>query len=186
MQDERIIRLYFQRSEDAVKETEKKYGRYCHRIAFNILHSDTDSEECVNDTYLRAWNSIPPTRPAKLSAFLGRITRHLALNRYEKSAAKKRGGGNVAAVLDELSECIPDASASQDITQEFIITETLNRFLADLPEQSRIVFVRRYWYLSPIKEIAHDYAMGESKVKMILLRTRNELKQLLEEEGIIV
>ena len=186
MQDERIVELYFQRSEEAVKETEKKYGRYCHRIAFNILHSDADSEECVNDTYLRAWNGIPPANPTRLAAFLGKITRRLALNRYEKFSAQKRGGNNVTAALDELSECIPDASASKDITQELVITEALNKFLESLPEQSRIIFIRRYWYLSPIKDIAHDYSMGESKVKMILLRSRNELKKLLEEEGIII
>lgn len=183
MQDEHIIGLYFERDENAIKETEKKYGRYCHTIAYGILHDDGETEECVNDTYYRAWSSIPPTRPTKLSAYLGRITRHLALNRYQKMSAKKRGGSAVAAVLDELTECIPYSTAA-DITQEFVITQTLNSFLAELPEQNRKIFVRRYWYMSTVKEIADEYGMGESKVKMILLRSRNELKKLLEEEGI--
>lgn len=183
MQDEHIIGLYFSRDEKAIKETDKKYGRYCHTIAYGILHDDGESEECVNDTYYKAWSNIPPTRPTKLSAYLGRITRHLALNRYEKMSAKKRGGSAVASVLDELAECIPD-STSPDITNELVITQTLNAFLAQLPEQSRKIFVRRYWYMSTIKEIADEYCIGESKVKMILLRSRNELKKLLEEEGI--
>ncbi len=183
MQDEHIIGLYFSRDEKAIKETDKKYGRYCHTIAYNVLHDDGESEECVNDTYYRAWNNIPPTRPTKLSSYLGRITRHLALNRYEKMSAKKRGGGAVSAVLDELAECIPD-STSEDVTNELVITQTLNCFLGSLPEQNRKIFARRYWYMSTIKEIADEYKMGESKVKMILLRSRNELKKLLEEEGI--
>lgn len=186
MLDEQIVGLYFERNEDAIKETDKKYGKYCHVIAYNILNDDGESDECVNDTYYKAWCNIPPTRPTKLSSYLGKITRRLALNRYEKLSAQKRGGKNIAAALDELLECIPDPTSTGDITQEFIITQALNRFLETMPEQNRKIFVRRYWYMSPIKEIAVEYRLGESKVKMILLRSRSELKKLLEEEGIII
>lgn len=184
MQDEQIIALYFGRDETAIKETEHKYGGYCMRIAQNILHSLHDSQECVNDTYMRTWGSIPPHKPDSLRAFIGRITRRLALNMYEKASAQKRGKGTVQLVLDELGECISDTDTMSDITQEFVITDTLNFFLANQSEQNRNIFVRRYWYMSTVKDIATDYGMSESKVKMRLLRMRNELKIQLEKEGI--
>lgn len=186
MLDEHIVELYFERNENAIRETDIKYGKYCRAIANNILQDDGESEECLNDTYYKAWHSIPPARPSKLPAYLGKITRRLALNRYEKMSAQKRGGGNTAAVLDELAECVPDRTSSGDITQELIITQTLNRFLEALSDQNRKIFVRRYWYMSSIKEIADEYRIGESKVKMILHRSREKLKMLLEEEGIII
>lgn len=185
MQDNEIVSLYLERNEKAIEETECKYGAYCMSIARNILHTLQDSQECVNDTYLRAWNSIPPHIPDSLRAFVGKITRRLAINMYEKSSAKKRGKDTVRLVLDELSECIPDGKDG-DITQGFVITETVNSFLAGLPEQNRNIFVRRYWYMSSVKEIASEYGIGESKVKMRLMRMRNELKNRLEEEGIII
>lgn len=184
MQDEQIIALYFGRNENAIKETEHKYGGYCMNIAQNILHSLHDSQECVNDTYMRTWNSIPPHKPDSLRAFIGRITRHLALNMYEKATAQKRGKGTVQLVLDELSECIPDTVG--DAVQGFVITDALNIFLASLPEENRRIFVRRYWYMSAVKDIAADYRMSESKVKMRLMRMRNELKIQLEKEGIVI
>ena len=182
MQDEQIVALYLVRDENAIRETERKYGGYCMSIARNVLHSLHDSQECVNDTYMRTWNSIPPHKPVSLRAFIGRITRRLALNMCEKASAQKRGKGTVQLILDELGECIPDTSG--DVTQGFVITDALNSFLASLPEQNRNIFVRRYWYMSTVKDIAADYGMSESKVKMRLLRMRNELKAHLEKEGI--
>ncbi|MBQ5825648.1 MAG: RNA polymerase sigma factor [Clostridia bacterium] len=182
MQDEQIIALYFERDETAIKETEHKYGGYCMSIAQNILHNVHDSQECVNDTYMRMWKSIPPYKPECLRAFIGKITRRLALNMYEKASAQKRGKGTVQLVLDELDECIPDNNG--DFTQGFAITDALNSFLASLSEQNRNIFVRRYWYMSTIKDIASDYSISESKVKMRLMRMRNELRVQLEEEGI--
>ncbi len=184
MEDHRIVDLYWARSEKAISETADKYGRYCYSIAFNILHSNEDSEECVNDTYLNAWNAMPDQRPSKLCAFLGRITRNLSLKRWEKYTAEKRGAGQVPLVLDELQECVPAAESTDHIVDDLVLADLLNRFLASLNEEKRRIFMRRYWYLSPISEIATDFSVSESKVKMSLLRSRNELKLLLEKEGI--
>ena len=186
MDDKQILDLYWERSEAAISETSKKYGKYCRYIAFNILHNDEDSEECVNDTYLRAWNSIPPNRPSVLKTFLGKITRNLSLDRYELLNAKKRNGGQMPLVFDEIQECIPSLDSTENIVEEIALTDILNRFLSSLSLEQRKIFMRRYWYLSPIKEIATEYGMSESKIKMSLFRSRNELKKLLEKEGISV
>ena len=186
MDDRQIIALYNKRSEAALSETAKKYGRYCRTIAYNILFNEEDSEECVNDTWLRAWESIPPQCPERLSAFLGKITRNLALNRYKHKNREKRGGGQTLLVLEELSECIPGTDSTEEAVEEVILTEVLNRFLEDLPAEKRKVFLRRYWYLSSVKEIAADFGLSESNVKMTLLRLRSKLKQTLEKEGIIL
>lgn len=184
MEDKQIVDLYWARSEKAISETADKYGRYCYTIAYNILHSNEDSEECVNDTYLHAWNAMPDQRPNKLSAFLGRITRNLSLKRWEKYTAKKRGAGQVPLALNELQECIPATNQTDSVADDIVLTDVLNRFLASLTAEKRNIFMRRYWYLSSVAEIASDLAISESKVKMSLLRSRNELKQLLEKEGI--
>lgn len=186
MDDKQILELYNERSETAISETAEKYGKYCHYIAYNILYNMQDSEECVNDTYLKAWQSIPPHYPNKLSTYLGKITRNLALNRYKYYNRLKRGEGQTELVLDELLECVPATESTEQAVEEKILVEVLNRFLNDLPEEKMKIFMRRYWYMSPIKEIADDFAMGESKVKMILSRSRSKLKQLLEKEGIIL
>lgn len=186
MADGEIIELYWARSEKAITETANKYSKYCYFIASNILQNNEDSEECVNDTYLKVWNAIPPKRPERLSAFIGRITRNLSLHKYEKNHAQKRGSGQVEMVLEELQECIPGTTSVEQRIDDTALVELLNEFLANLPKNVRTVFIRRYWYLSSIKEIAKDYKYTESKVKMTLLRTRNELKQILEKEGIIV
>lgn len=184
MDDKQIVDLYWARSENAISETSKKYGKYCHYIAGNILHNNEDSEECVNDTYLRAWEAMPPHRPEKLSAFLGKIVRNLALDRYKQHTAKKRGDGQVPIALDELQDCIPASDSATEGIDDFILIDIFNRFLAGLPAEKRKIFVRRYWYLSPIKEIANDYSISESKVKVTLLRIRNDLRQVLEKEGV--
>lgn len=185
MEDEKIVDLYWLRSERAIAETASKYGAYCHTIARNILSSREDSEECVNDTYLRAWNSMPQHRPPMLKPFLGRITRNLALNRHKALTADKRSPGQMPLALDELRECVPDTDAA-DITDELALAEALNRFLASLPAIHRKIFMRRYWYLCSVREIAAACGMGESRVKMSLLRSRKKLKVQLETDGIFV
>lgn len=141
-----------------------------------------DAEECVNDTYLGAWNSIPPQRPNRLTAFLGRITRNLALNRYKHNKAAKRGGGQVEIALSELENCIPDIKGVEQIVEEALLVSVINRFLYAQAKTKRNIFVLRYWYLYSIRDIADMYGERESKVKAILFRMRNELKKILEKE----
>lgn len=186
MNDQDIIDLYFARSESAIHATNEKYGHYCHHIAMNILYNREDSEECVNDTWLRAWGAMPPKRPSMLRTFLGKITRNLALNRWEQAHAEKRGGGETAAVLDELVECVADPKAGQpeNLPDELTLAACINHFLEAQKPENRKLFVRRYWYLSDIKEIAEDYGYTESKVKMSLSRMRAQLMAALEKEGI--
>ena len=184
MEDREIIGLFRKRSEFAIKETSKKYGKYCYYIAYNILFNKQDSEECVNDTYWNAWNHIPPDHPQKLSVYLGKITRGLALNRWEYYHAKKRGKGQIPQVLEELQECIFSADMMEQIVDELHFANTLNGFLSSLSKQKRIIFLRRYWYLSSVKEICADFGMSESKVKMLLFRLRRDFRAFLEREGI--
>lgn len=179
-----IIELYMERSEKAIEETAKKYGRYCHYIAFGILGDEEDAKECVNDTYLRTWNAIPPARPNLLRTFLGKIVRNLSLNRYEKMTAVKRGGGLVPVVLSELKECIPAGNDTEQVVADLVLKNVLNEFLKDLPQETRKLFVRRYFYLSPVKEIAADFHISENQVTVRLFRTREKLRALLEKEGI--
>ena len=180
MIDSRIVDLYCARSEQAIDETDKLYGRYFHSVAYGILRDDEDSKEIVNDTYIKAWNSIPPERPNNLKAFLGRITRQLSINRLEKNLAKKRGGGQYLLALEELEECIPDRDHDVDASE---LRHALNEFLRELAEEPRRVFIRRYWHMSSISEIARDFEMSESKVKSMLMRTREKLKKYLLREG---
>jgi len=184
MDDNKIIELFMDRSEQAISEASKKYGKYCHYIAYSILHNDEDSEECVNDAYLRAWNSIPPQHPNSLKTFLGKITRNLSLNKWEMLSAEKRGAGQASLILDELSECIPSEENAERTAENMIIRDALDRFLDALPAGTRKIFVRRYFYMSSVKEIAHEYGLSESKVTVTLFRTRKKLKTALEKEGI--
>lgn len=186
MEDKKIIDLYWNRCESAIAETDKKYGRYCNTIAFNILHNREDAEECVNDTYFKVWGVIPTLRPLKFSAFIGKITRNLSLNKYEYYHAQKRGQGETQVVFEELEGCVTGSGNVEDVVEDMLLTEKINQFLESLSAEKRKIFMRRYWYFSNIKEIAADYRMSESKVKMILLRTRNALKEYLEQEGIIL
>ncbi len=186
LEDSKIVDLYWERSEAAINATANKYSRYCHSIAFNILHNSEDAEECVNDTYFRAWNAIPPNRPNCLSIFLGRITRNLSLDKYKKYAAVKRGLGQTELALSELDECVPNISNVEQSIDEKELVEILNSFLESLPKQKRIMFIQRYWYLMSIKAIAENLKVSESKVKSTLFRTRNELKTILEKEGITI
>ena len=186
MQDEQIIDLYWSRSEDAIACTEQKYGAYCSSIAWHILFNDEDTEECVSDTWLHTWRAIPPTRPMVLKAFLGKITRNLALNYYEKRHASRRGNGDVPACLDELAECVAAPGRSDEVVERSVITETINRFLAGLPADDRKLFVQRYWYALPVKDIASAAGLGESAVKMKLSRMRGKLKTMLETEEVFL
>lgn len=181
MDDKRIIELYFERSENAIKESENKYGRYCHVIAYNILYSNEDAKECVNDTWMRAWGAIPPTVPASLCAFFARIVRGLALDRYAYNNAIRRSK-NLECVLDEVCDFI--SFKEPDPSDTLAIKAALDSFLASLSARDRIIFVQRYFYLMPIKEISEKRATSEGNVKVILNRTRNKLKAHLEKEGI--
>ena len=186
MEDTAIIDLYWKRSEAAITATAEKYSNYCHTISFHILHNHEDAEECVNDTFLGAWNSIPPHRPNRLSVYLGKITRNLSLNRFKQYNTQKRGLGQTELVLSELEDCIPSSDTIEQVTDEAFLVQTIEKFLSAQPEQKRNIFIRRYWYLYPIKSIAQAYHISESKTTSLLLRMRKDLKNYLEKEGIIL
>ena len=184
LEDREIVRLYLERSQEAIRETEKKYGRYCHKIAFNVLNNDEDSEECVNDAFLRVWGSIPPNKPDSLGAYIGKITRNLALDRYRQKYSEKRGKGEVPVLLDELAECIAGEDQLAKLQDSEEITAALNGFLKGLPQMERGVFMRRYWKMEPIADIASRYGISVSKATTMLFRLRNKLKNHLLKEGI--
>lgn len=184
MNDQEIIALYWAKEERAISATAEKYGNYCHIIAYNILYDYFDAEECVNDTYLRAWNSIPPQRPNRLDAFLGKITRNLDLNRYKHNHAAKRGGGQVEIALSELENCIPNVKGVEQVAEEAWLVSVINRFLFAQAKTKRNIFILRYWFLYSIRDIADMYGERESKIKSLLFRMRNELKKFLEKEDI--
>lgn len=186
MQEETLLELYFSRSELALEQTKQQYGTYCYAIAYRILAQPQDAEECENETYWKAWQAIPPNRPHSLKAFLGKITRNLALHFWERNHAAKRGGNAVDLALDELTECIPASDSVEQAADAAALQACLQSFLQQLPKETRIVFVQRYWYLNAIAEIARKNGIGESKVKMLLLRTRKKLKAALETEGISI
>lgn len=184
MQDDQIVALYHERDEAALEETARAYGNYCYRIAYDILHSEQDAEECVNDVYMRAWESIPPHKPERLSTYLGKLTRNVAVNRYLHDHAQKRNA-ETDAVFDEVAYLIAD-EAEGHVLDEMLIKECINRFVGSLPCQTRVVFVRRYWYMQDVKTIAASMGLSESNVKILLLRTRKKLKICLKKEGITV
>ena len=183
MEDQQIIDLYWERSEEAIAQTHRKYGRYCHTIAYNILQNDPDSEECVSDTYFKLWSIIPPRRPSLLSALLGKITRNLALDRCKYNRAEKRGGGQVALALEELVECVGSGSVEERMENR-LLAELLNRFLDSLSQKNRQIFMLRDWYFCTVQQIADSLGLSDSGVKMSLLRARRQLKALLEKEGV--
>ena len=185
-QDDEINRLYFDRNEDATAETEKKYGAYLKKIAHDLTDDRRDAEECVNDVYLKAWNSIPPQRPASLTAYLGRITRNLAFNRYRRDSAEKRGGGELPAVLDELAECVSGGEDPAEYAEVKDLMESINGFLATLSNKNRSIFVSRYWYARSLSEIALCHGMKEGAVTMALSRMRSRLRRYLEERGHVI
>ncbi len=185
MEDGRIIELFFSRSEQAVVELSYKYGELCRRIAYNILNNLEDAEECVNDTYLGTWNSIPPQKPNPLSTYVCKITRNIALKRHRYNTAKKRNSFYDIS-LSELEECIPDAAQNAVACTEEELTEIMEYFLDSLDKKSRVLFVKRYWYAESIKAIAEEFDMTENYVAVKLLRIRNKLKTYLKKKGILV
>ena len=186
MDDAQIVQLYWDRNEQAIHATSDKYGNYCTSIAKNILGNQEDAEECVNDTYLNAWNAMPPQRPSILSSFLGRITRNLSFDRCRRQNAEKRGGGSLPLALDELSECVPAPGRVEQALEARELAEAIDRFLRTLPERECSIFLRRYWYVDSVQDIAARYALRENTAKSILFRTREKLRRYLAGEGIIV
>ena len=182
MDDLNIIELYFERNERAIRETDAKYGKLCYRIAYNILNNREDSEECVNDTYMGAWNAIPPARPDNFMAFLSKIARNLSLKRLEFLAREKRSAAIVLS-LDELAGVLPDERFSPEASDEYVGV-LISAFLRTQKADARNVFVRRYFFFDSIGEICARYSFTESKVKNMLFRTRNKLKEYLIKEGI--
>ena len=186
MDDVKIVELFFERNETAISETKAKYGSYCYSIAYNILKNNEDAEECENDTYLEAWKSIPPQKPKILSAYLGTITRQKSIDRWRKKTADKRGGGEIQLSLYELENCISHDKAISDEIFAEELSKKISEFLRTLPEKERNVFLRRYWYFDSITEICNRYGYGQSKVKMILKRTREKLFSYLEKEEMLI
>lgn len=186
MEGNEIIQLFFDRDERAIAALSEKYKAYCRKIAENILGSREDSEECVNDVFLKVWELIPPNKPKQLSAYVGRLTRNAAIDKLKRRTAEKRGGdSNRDVVLDELAEVIPDNSSVELEQERRELVEEINRFLKKLPTLKRNIFVRRYWYCDSVKEIAADYGIGESNVSVILNRTREKLRVYLNKKGMI-
>lgn len=183
MEDQKIVGLYWERDERAIHVTAEKYGKYCFSIAKNILGSSEDAEECVNDTYLNAWETIPPHRPALLSTFLGKITRNLSLNRYKHNTAHKRGGGQAAAVLDELADCVSDGEDVEQTVERQELVKAINSFLAVLPQEKRSIFICRYWYFDSVADIARRFGIRENNVSVMLNRLRAKLCRHLNERG---
>lgn len=184
MDDEKIIDLYWNRDQSAIQHTADKYGNYCNRIAKNILVSKEDCEECVNDTWMKAWNAMPDARPSILSAFLGSITRNICLDRYRKIHTAKRGSGQVDFIFDELLD-LADGKEPLHYIEEKELADSINLFLKKLPKEHRIIFVRRYWYMDPISEIARRCMCTESKIKTVLFRIRGKLVEHLKMEGFV-
>ncbi len=185
MEDSQIVALYLQRDERAISLSAETYGGYCRSIAMRILRNPEDAEECVNDTWLHAWNSIPPHQPEVLSAYLGKLTRWICLKKWRALRSQKRGGGEVDLAYEELSESIPDSRPFNDILTEKALAESLTRFLKVLPEKERRVFLRRYWFFESVAQISSSMGFSQSKVKTMLWRIRKKLMDHLKKEGFL-
>lgn len=185
MDDGQIVGLYWQRDENAIACTDKKYRRYLHTIAYNILNNQEDSQESVNDTYLAAWNSIPPHRPQVLSSYLGKLTRRISIDLFRKKNAEKRAGSEYALSLEELSECLSTGDTTVQTLDCGLLADAIAAYLKTLPQEARTVFIARYYYLDPVAKIAQYCRISQSKVKILLYRTRQGLGQYLKEEGFL-
>lgn len=183
MEDEAIVTMYWARKEEAIQASAQKYGGYCYAIARNILVDEQDAGECVNDTWLGAWNAMPTHRPLKLGGFLGKITRRIALKRWQAMRAEKRGGGETALALEELESCISSSADPVETVELAELTRALEGFVRAMPETQRKVFLCRYWYLDSIAAIALQFGFSQSKVKSMLHRTRQSLREHLKKEG---
>ena len=185
MDDTQIVELYWARKESAIEETAAKYGSYCRSIAGNILQNQDDAEECVNDTWLGAWNSMPPHRPSVLSTFLGKLTRRISIDKWRRTTAKKRGDGQLPLVLAELEDCVSDGKSIEEETERKLLAEIIATFVKSLPETEQKIFLCRYWYMDSVGSIATRFRFSESKVKSMLFRTREKLRTCLEKEGLV-
>ncbi len=183
MEDARIVELYWARSEKAIAETSEKYGKYCYAIAYNVLANHEDADESVNDTYLDAWNNMPPHRPSILSTFLGKITRRISIDKWRGRTAEKRGGGEIVLALDELSDCVPSSHNVEQEIEAAELAKVIDNFVMSLPLMDRRVFICRYWYLDPISAISQQFGFSENKVKTMLYRQRQRLLSRLEREA---
>ena len=183
MEDTAIVDLYWQRSDRAISETDRKYGRYCHSIAFNFVRNNEDAEECVNDTYFALWNALPSQKPSIFSAFIGRITRNLALKKYEYISASKRNPAVVTS-FEELSDCVSGTDNVESEVESRQIENMISTFLWRQGEEKRNVFIRRYWYFDSIETICSSTGFSQSKVKSMLYEMRRKLRANLEREGI--
>ena len=184
MSEQEIIELYLARNEEAVRKSEEAYGAYCHTIAYRILQDDGEAAECVNDTWFQAWRTIPPTIPNSLGAYLAKITRNLSLNRYRKGHQKKREADRVAVCLDELQECVSGGVNPEQIVEQSYLGQVISDFLRGLPKEERIMFVRRYFYMDSVTEVASYLGCSESKVKTTMFRCRKKLQQILIREEV--
>ena len=186
MDDIMIVELYIRREESAISETQKKYGTFLHRIAYSILSDNEDSDECVNDTYMKTWESIPPNRPGVFSAYIARIARNLSINMFRSRKAGKREGSQYKLSLDELAECADKGETPEGAAELGVVTKCINDYLETLSPELRQMFVCRYFFTDSIKDICMTFGAGESKVKSALMRVRNGLREYLEREGIDV
>ena len=186
MRDEEIVALYWQRNEDAIRETEQRYGRYLFKIAYQVLADPEDSEESVNDTYLKAWSAMPPHRPGVLSTFLGRLTRQLSIDMFRGRNRKKRQASEYALSLSELEDCVSGKDATEQDVNLHLLSEAIGAYLRTLTPEARNTFVGRYYYMDSLKEVAAYFGMSESRAKSMLYRTRQGLKAYLEQEGFVV
>jgi len=186
MDDREILDLYFSRLESALDETKSKYGNRLHRTAMNILHSNEDAEECVNDALLKAWEVIPPSRPDNLGAYLSKLTRNIAINKWEASSAQKRGGGEMPLLLSELEDCLSASDSPEETFEATLVADAINSFLSTQKNASRTVFVLRYFHGDSIREISRRFKVSESNIKSVLFRLRKKLIVFLEKEGIII
>ena len=185
MEDSKIIELYFQRDEQAISETDRKYGALCHTIALHILSDEQDAQECVNDAYLRLWHAIPPAEPSHFQAFVLTLTRRAALDRADQRSRKKRFGDRCSAALEELAAILPAPDDVQQQVEDSAVSEAVRRFLDALPEEHRTMLLRRYWYLQSSREIAREMGITESRVRVTLMRLRQKLRAYLEKEDLL-
>ena len=185
MEDQEIVELYFRRDEQAIVQTDRKYGPYCYSVAYNVLSDQEDAQECVSDTYLAAWNRIPPARPSLLGAFLGKITRHLSIDRWRRRSAYKRTGGQMTFALEELGEIADRGETPEDTVGRKELVAAVNRFLQALPQRERSVFLCRYWYLDSLEDIAAKTGLTKGHISTMLHRTRKRLCICLQKEGLL-
>jgi RNA polymerase sigma-70 factor (ECF subfamily) len=185
MDDSQIVALYWNRNEAAIDHTDKKYGRYLAKIAYNILTDREDAQESVNDTYLAAWNSIPPHKPAALCTYLGKLTRRISIDLFRKKSSQKRGSGEYALSLQELDEHISSGDTTQQAVELQQLSQAIESYLRSIGEEARKVFIGRYYYLDPVKTIAGYCHISESKAKILLHRTRQGLWEYLQKEGFV-